>query len=118
MNKVVIIGGGIAGLSAGIYALQSGFEVTIFEMHTIPGGNSTSWKREGYFFEGGMHWLTGSAQNQLLYKEWCNLGALSENVSVYIFFPYLPRMRRKFVRFAKILNGLVKCLCPLWILKD
>lgn len=80
---MIIIGGGIAGLSSGIYALQSGFEVTIFEMHTIPGGNSTSWKRSGYFFEGGMHWLTGSSKDQSLYKEWCNLGALSDDVPVY-----------------------------------
>jgi len=42
------VGAGIAGLSAGIYARQSGFDVTILEMHTIPGGNSTSWKRGGY----------------------------------------------------------------------
>lgn len=83
MKKVIIVGGGIAGLSAGIYAMQSGFDVTILEMHTIPGGNSTSWKRDGYFFEGGMHWLTGSGKDQPLYKEWCNLGALGDDVRVY-----------------------------------
>lgn len=83
MKKVIIVGGGIAGLTAGIYAMQSGFDVTILEMHTIPGGNSTSWKRDGYFFEGGMHWLTGSGKDQPLYKEWCNLGALGVDVPVY-----------------------------------
>ena len=51
MKKVIIIGGGIAGLSAGVYARRSGFDVTILEQHTIPGGNSTSWKRDGYLFE-------------------------------------------------------------------
>lgn len=89
MKKVIVVGGGIAGLSAGIYALQSGFDVTIFEMHTIPGGNSTSWKREGYFFEGGMHWLTGSGKDQPLYKEWCNLGALAADLPVYNRDPFL-----------------------------
>lgn len=83
MKKVIIVGAGIAGLSAGIYAVQSGFDVTILEMHKIPGGNSTSWKRDGYFFEGGMHWLTGSGKDQPLYKEWCNLGALADDVPVY-----------------------------------
>ncbi|NLO09488.1 MAG: NAD(P)/FAD-dependent oxidoreductase [Clostridiales bacterium] len=83
MKKVIIVGGGIAGLSAGIYALQSGFDVTILEMHTIPGGNSTSWRRGGYFFEGGMHWLTGSSKGNPIYKVWANLGALSDDVSVY-----------------------------------
>lgn len=55
MNKVVIVGAGIARLSAGIYALQSGIDVTFFEVHTIPGGNCTSWRRKGYLFEGGLH---------------------------------------------------------------
>lgn len=31
--KVIIVGGGIAGLAAGTYACQSGFETTIFEMN-------------------------------------------------------------------------------------
>jgi len=30
-----------------------------------------------------MHWLTGSGKDQPLYKEWCNLGALADDVSVY-----------------------------------
>ena len=29
MKKVVIVGAGIAGMSAGVYALQSGFDVVI-----------------------------------------------------------------------------------------
>jgi phytoene dehydrogenase-like protein len=51
--KLIIVGAGISGLSAGIYARQSGFDVTIYESHMIPGGASTSWRRKGYFFEGG-----------------------------------------------------------------
>ena len=37
-EKVVIIGGGIAGLTAGIYALYAGFDAEIYEKNTIPGG--------------------------------------------------------------------------------
>ena len=48
MSKKVVVGGaGIAGLSAGIYAAQSGFDVTILEKHNIPGGVCTRWRREG-----------------------------------------------------------------------
>lgn len=89
MKKIIIVGGGIAGLSAGIYAQQSGFDATIFEMNTIPGGNCTSWKREGYLFEGGMHWLTGSGKNQPLNKIWRELGALDDSVSVNNCDPFL-----------------------------
>ena len=41
-NKIVVIGGGIAGLSAGVYARKCGFDVTILESHSIAGGNCTS----------------------------------------------------------------------------
>ncbi|ERI91410.1 amine oxidase [Clostridiales bacterium oral taxon 876 str. F0540] len=83
MKKVIIVGAGIAGLSAGIYAKQSGFNVTIFESHTIPGGASTSWRRKGYLFEGGMHWLTGSSPKVPLNKVWRELGALRDDIPIY-----------------------------------
>jgi phytoene dehydrogenase-like protein len=77
MTKVIIVGGGIAGLAAGIYARKSGFETVIFESGLVPGGNCTGWRRKGYFFEGGMHWLTGSSPSQMLNKVWHEVGALS-----------------------------------------
>lgn len=83
MKKIIIVGAGIAGLTAGIYALQSGFETEIYESHTIPGGASTSWRRKGYLFEGGMHWLTGSSPKAPLNKLWREVGALDDSVSVY-----------------------------------
>jgi phytoene dehydrogenase-like protein len=89
MKKVIIVGAGIAGLSAGIYARQSGFDVTIFESHIIPGGASTSWRRKGYLFEGGMHWLTGSSPRVPLNKLWRELGALRDDVPVYNKDPFL-----------------------------
>lgn len=83
MKKVIIVGAGISGLSAGIYALQSGFDVTIIEQHTIPGGNCTSWKRKGYLFEGAIHWLTGSSPATQLFKIWKNIGAIDENTPMH-----------------------------------
>ena len=78
-KKVYVIGAGVSGLSAGIYAARCGFDVTILEQHFTFGGLSTSWSRKGYFFEGGMHWLTGSGEDQPLNKVWKQLGALQEN---------------------------------------
>ena len=78
-RSVVVIGAGIAGLSAAVYLQRSGFDVTICEQHRIPGGLSTSWSRKGYFFEGGMHWLTGSSEKLVLNRVWKETGALKEN---------------------------------------
>jgi phytoene dehydrogenase-like protein len=69
-RKVAIIGGGIAGLCAGVYALRSGYEVELFEQHYSLGGLATSWKRDGYTFETCLHWLVGSKPGGALNAEW------------------------------------------------
>jgi len=94
-KKVIVIGGGIAGLSAGVYAQKCGFDVTILESHSIAGGNCTSWRRcaskeaGGYLFEGGMHWLTGSGKDESINKMWCYIGALGDNVTVHYDEPFI-----------------------------
>jgi phytoene dehydrogenase-like protein len=80
MKKIIVIGAGIAGLSAGIYAQKCGFEVTILESHSIAGGICTSWKRGDYLFEGGMHWLAGSSKDEAANKMWRHTGALNDHV--------------------------------------
>ncbi len=87
-KKVVVVGAGIAGLTAGIYAARSGFDVTIIEQHTIVGGMCTSWKRKGYFFEGAINWLTGSAPGTALNNVWRDTGALSDQIKVFYHDPF------------------------------
>lgn len=94
MTKLIIVGGGIAGLVAGVYARQSGMETTILEMHSIPGGNSTSWRRKGYLFEGGMHWLVGSKEGTALNQAWKEVGALQENNPVYYKDPFITYLHQ------------------------
>lgn len=58
---MLIIGGGLAGLSTGTYALANGWEVTIVEHNLALGGVCTAWKRGPYTVDGCIHWLTGGA---------------------------------------------------------
>lgn len=88
-GSIAIVGAGVAGLTAGVYALQSGFDVTIYESHYVPGGASTSWSRKGYLFEGGMHWLTGSSPEKALNAVWNEIGALNPEVPIYLRDPFL-----------------------------
>jgi len=88
-KKVIVVGGGIAGLSAGIYAKKCGFDVTIFESHSIAGGICTSWRRKGYLFEGGMHWLAGSNPSSAINKLWYYLGALDDSVEIRYSEPFI-----------------------------
>ena len=82
-ERVIIVGAGIAGLTAGIYARRSGFRTLILEKCATPGGVSTCWKRGGYLFEGGVHWLNGSGKHLELHKVWEETGALGANNPVY-----------------------------------
>ncbi len=74
--SVLIIGGGMAGLSAGCFARMNGFETEILEMHTIPGGLCTAWNRKGYTFDLCIHWLCGSKPGTALYQVYEQLGLM------------------------------------------
>jgi phytoene dehydrogenase-like protein len=75
-KSIIIIGAGIAGLSAGCYGQMNGYRTQIFEMHDKPGGLCTSWKRKGYTIDGCLHWLVGSRPGVGFYRIWQELGAV------------------------------------------
>lgn len=79
-KKIVIIGGGIAGLCAAAYALKCGYEVEVVEMHDMAGGLAMSWRRGDYIFETCLHWLIGSkpgAEFNDVWKEVCDFDKLT-----------------------------------------
>jgi phytoene dehydrogenase-like protein len=69
-RKIAIIGAGIAGLCAGVYAKRCGYEVELLEQHEAPGGLATSWRRGDYTFETCLHWLLGSNPRGWLHAQW------------------------------------------------
>lgn len=76
-RSIVIIGGGVAGLAVGCYAQMNGYLTRILEMHGLPGGVCTSWRRDGYVFDGCLQWLMGSRDGSPLNCVWRELGALA-----------------------------------------
>lgn len=56
---IVIVGSGIGGLICGNYLVKAGFKTLLIEQHTIPGGYCTSFKRKGFNFDVGVHYLGG-----------------------------------------------------------
>jgi phytoene dehydrogenase-like protein len=74
-GSVIVIGGGIAGLASGIYAQANGFDATVLEMHTLPGGLCTSWGRQGYCFDGCIHWFVGGKSDAPFHALWEEVGA-------------------------------------------
>ena len=94
MKKVVIIGGGIAGLTAGVLQ-KAGFQTQIYEKNALPGGQCTGWKREGYFIDNCIHWLTGTRPGSGLHELWKEIGALGDGIELH----------KKEMFFSSKLNG-------------
>lgn len=98
MKKIIIIGGGIAGLSAGCYAKMNGYDAHIFEMHNLPGGLCTSWKIGEYVSDLCIHWLQGTSPTSGFNKIWEELGAIQGKKIYY------KEMTSKFFLKEKIIN--------------
>ncbi|MEW5901426.1 MAG: NAD(P)/FAD-dependent oxidoreductase, partial [Acidobacteriota bacterium] len=53
MKKIAIIGSGIGGLTAGNLLAKKGHRVKLFEAHGSPGGYTSGFRRNGFYFECG-----------------------------------------------------------------
>src|SRR4030042_3348748 len=80
-KKIIIVGGGVAGLSTGIYGQLNGFETRIFEMHNVPGGQCTAWDRNGYRFDYCLHWLIGT-RTSAFHEIWKETNVINEDVVI------------------------------------
>lgn len=69
-HRIVIVGAGIAGLSAAVYALKCGYNVEVLEMNDQAGGLAMSWRRGPYTFETCLHWLVGSRPDGDFHSHW------------------------------------------------
>lgn len=76
---VIIIGGGMGGLSAGAHLASKGLKVLLLEQHHKVGGCATNFTRGDFTFETALHEMAGGGpgrQDRGLYKllELCGVG--------------------------------------------
>ena len=76
----IIIGSGLAGLSAGAKLSKEGMRVLLVEQHNRVGGCATTFKRKDFTFEVGLHELNGLGKNEHLYKVYQDL-EVSDNLT-------------------------------------
>lgn len=76
MAPSIIIGAGIAGLSAGCYGQMNGYQTRICEAHDKPGGLCTAWRRGDYTVNGSLRWLVGFRPGTSFYRIWQELDAV------------------------------------------
>ena len=56
MKKVVVIGSGFSGLAAACFLAKAGFDVTVLEKNSSPGGRARKFKENGFVFDMGPSW--------------------------------------------------------------
>jgi phytoene desaturase len=56
-KKIIIIGAGFAGLSAASLLAKEGFDVTVIEKNSLPGGKVNFFQEKGFRFDTGPSWF-------------------------------------------------------------
>jgi phytoene desaturase len=56
MASVSVIGSGFSGLSAATFLAKEGFEVSVFEKNSTPGGRARKFESHGFMFDMGPSW--------------------------------------------------------------
>ncbi|MCK4491454.1 MAG: FAD-dependent oxidoreductase, partial [Candidatus Altiarchaeales archaeon] len=85
--KVVVLGGGLAGLSTGWVLSKNGIDVTVLEKEDSVGGLARSFKRNGYTYDlGGHRFFTKNNQLVDVIKDILgdNLLVMPRNSSIYM----------------------------------
>jgi len=56
-STVIVVGGGIAGLTAAAYVAKKGVDVLLIEKNSTCGGLINTFARDGFVFDGGVRAL-------------------------------------------------------------
>jgi phytoene dehydrogenase-like protein len=75
-KSILIIGAGLAGLSAGCYAQMNGYQSHILEHHAQSGGVAAAWQRGDYFIDGGIHFVMGHKPGTALHELYRQVGVI------------------------------------------
>ena len=68
MKKVVIIGSGLGGLSTALRLSNKGYDITILEKHTTPGGRLNIIEQDGFRFDMGPSFMSMTYEFDDLFK--------------------------------------------------
>ena len=73
---VVIIGGGLGGLSCGVMLSKEGLKVCVLEQHSVIGGCLQSFSRNGRTLDTGMHYVGSLSEGQIMHQYFKYLGVV------------------------------------------
>lgn len=65
---VVIIGGGVSGLTSSALLTRAGLKVAVLEMDARPGGYLAGFRRKDFRFDSAIHWLNQCGEDGFVYR--------------------------------------------------
>ena len=72
---VIVIGGGVSGLTSAALFSRFGFSVCVVEMDARPGGYVAGFRRKDYRFDSAIHWLNQCGENGLVTSAFKMIGS-------------------------------------------
>jgi phytoene dehydrogenase-like protein len=86
-SPVIIVGGGLSGLSAAAILARAGHAVTVFEKASAPGGRARTKQHDGFFFnEGAQAFYLGGPGEQLLNELGVRAGGSPPDLKQFLVF--------------------------------
>jgi C-3',4' desaturase CrtD len=73
-KRVIVIGAGIGGLTAGALLAKQGYNVTLYDQAIVPGGCASTFKRRGFTFDVGATQVAGLEQGGIHHRIFQELG--------------------------------------------
>ena len=75
---VIVIGGGLGGLSCGVMLSKEGLKVCVLEQHSVIGGCLQSFRRNGRVLDTGMHYVGSLSEGQIMHQYFKYLGVIDD----------------------------------------
>ncbi|MEM8722324.1 MAG: C-3',4' desaturase CrtD [Cyanobacteria bacterium P01_G01_bin.39] len=73
-QRIIVVGAGIGGLTAGALLAKRGYQVTIFDQALVPGGCASTFKRRGFVFDVGATQVAGLEPGGIHHRIFAELG--------------------------------------------
>ena len=98
-KKAIIIGSGIGGMAAAVRLAVQGFQVSVYEKNSYPGGKLSAFEKDGYRFDAGPSLFTQPENIEELFA------LAGEPIEKYFLYQPIHIACKYFYENGKVVNG-------------